>query len=318
MGESYCPSHSMMSGGLIDNGINRTWDGQQGPFETYVNGLETPSSFHRLYHLQQNHYQEHEHEELSLERERKTKQGPNVGEQKDNAKSNSFGISSWWGSSNKQLSQCIPQKEFKNQQLNADMRGPNYELYANQVQNSKDFHRQKILEIQEQQELHYREWKKNQSQLLNENKNMYSISKTQPQSIMVDKDERIGFLQSKLESIWAKQIESYNQIEKKMRDQTRNYILKFNQMDKRITNLETYATNQGNLMNEYRENYTSLNSSLIEMKETIRDYESKLESPNVNTDLNPIHDCGDQEKVHKFNDNKNEYNVMINTLHNNI
>merc|ERR1712037_720588 len=149
---------------------------------------------------------------------------------------------------------------------------------------------------------------KNQRQLLNEEKKMYSNSKTNPQSIMLDKDEKILFLQSKLESIWATQNESYNQIEKKMRDQTRNYVLRFNQMDERIANLETYTTAQSNLVKEYKENYTTLNNSLIEMKETIRDYESKLEGLDINADLKPLHDCRDKEKNNEFNDNKNEYN----------
>lgn len=315
--ESYYPSHSLVNGGKLDDGINRTWDGQHVPLETYINGLEPSSSFHRIYQPKYNQYQKHEFEESSLERERNTKQGSNVGEQNDNAKSNNSGIGSWWGSSNKQPSQRATQEEFKNQQLNVDMRGPDYELYANQVQNSKDFHRQNILEIQEQQEMYYRKWQKNQRRLLNENKKIHSISKKQPQSILVDKDEKIFFLHSKLESIWAKQNESCNKIEKKMRDQSRNYVLKFNQMDERISNLELYATAQSNHMKECKANYTSLNNSLIEMKETIREYESKLEGPNVNTDLKPLHDCGDQEKIHEFNDNKNEFDVMINTLHKN-
>jgi hypothetical protein len=88
-------------------------------------------------------------------------------------------------------------------------------------------------------------------------------------------------------------------------------------MDERISNLELYATAQSNHVKECKANYTSLNNSLIEMKETIREYESKLEGPNVNTDLKPLHDCGDQEKIHEFNDNKNEFDVMINTLHKN-
>merc|ERR1711937_287423 len=52
--ESYYPSQSLVNDGQLDDGINRTWGGQHVPFETYVNGLEPPSSLHPLYQQDQN------------------------------------------------------------------------------------------------------------------------------------------------------------------------------------------------------------------------------------------------------------------------
>merc|ERR1712032_146473 len=242
---------------------------------------------------------------------------PNLEEKKDNEKVNNPGIGSWWVGASRQLSQHSPQEECIKQPVKVDMKIPDYELYANEVRNSNDLHRKKILEIQDQRELYYREWQKNEKLLLNENNNVYGISKAQQQTTNDDKDEKILFLQSKLESVLAKQKETYNQIEQKMQDQTKNYIVKFNQMAERLANMESYATAQTNLVKEYKANSTSLNNSLIEMKETIRDYETRLNRPNVNSDLKELHECGENENTHDFSDEENEFDVMINNLHKN-